>query len=338
MSIISYADRIGTADGTDLYFTESIYLLNEAYVITGLRPATEQNAPAPRIGDSFFTHFPASREELATLDRTLKSLNEDSLLIQAGERPVLILCRFFARTRMLVAVVPQHDVRALLEAPAAFADVLEQMHVRLSGQTRVAAAPWNEQGYPLLSSWLRRIHTPLFFGERESGRFDTKTNTVVSLLCHLALLCGCRLDYDLTGFDYAPFDATDLSLLIGTAFCVFFMTHRVAKDKAVIIKGTRLSGHDPILHVLLNCDAAIDTLSEIEVLYRKAPERADLFHAFHCPNESFSLQLQFSFCNKEISMQELKTSNSFERDPSSFQTCSISEDDIKRFDQDTKKQ
>lgn len=306
MPILSYADRVGIADGRDDHFQESIYLLNEDFTIIGRRTAIEPDALAPCIGDHFFTHFPASREELATLTRMQSWISEDSLLMRAGGHPVLMLCQFFARTRLLVAIVPQGEVQTCLEKPAAFADVLEEWHVQLSGESRVSGEPLDEHGYALLSKWLSRIHLPLFFEEHQSGRFDTKVATVAARLSHLAVLCGCHLDYDLTGFGYEPFNAEDLDLLIGAAFSVFLMAHRTTKERSIVIFSDHLYTEGPVLFALLNCDVPIDALSEIEVLHREATARNDLFNVSLHPNTAFPLHVQFSFCNKELSEQGTK--------------------------------
>lgn len=306
MPILSYADRIGSADGRSDRFEESIYLLDEDLTVVGLREADAPDAKAPRIGDLFFTRFPASCEELGALDRMKASISEDSLLMRAGGRPVLILFQFFARTRLLVAVVPQGDVKSCLEAPAAFADVLEAWHVQLSGESRVSGEPLDEQSYALLSKWIARIHLPLFLEKHESGNFDTEVATVAARLSHMAVLCGCRLDYDLTGFGYEPFDTTDLDLLTGTAFCVFLLAHRITKDRAVALEGSRHAHEGPILHAHLACDTVECALPEIEQLQSKAPERDDLFAVLWNPKSVLPLQLEFSFCNKEISAQNVK--------------------------------
>jgi hypothetical protein len=43
-------------------------------------------------------------------------------------------------------------------------------------------------------------------------------------------------------------------------------------------------------------------------LQSNAPGRDDLFAVLWCPNNIFPLQLRFSFCNKEISAQNVKPS------------------------------
>lgn len=308
MPILSCADRVGKADGRDDLFQESIYLLDESYTVVGLRRATEPDAPTPCIGDRFFDSFPASRAELGALARMQASVSEESFLMRAGGRPVLMLCRFFARTRLLVAIVPQGDVRTCLERPAAFADLLETLYVRLSGEACVPGEPLDGDSYALLSKWLSRIHLPLFFEGYQAGRLDTEVATVAARLSYLALLCGCRLDYDLTGIGYEPFDADDLDLLIGTAFAVFLMAHRITQDRSVMILSDRLYTDGPILYALLDCDTTIDALSEIEVLRRDAVARDDLFNVSLHSNTAFPLRLQFSFCNKEISVQGVKPS------------------------------
>ena len=53
MSVYSYADCVGTFDGREELFYESVYLLNEDYTVVGKREASAPDAPTPEIGDRF---------------------------------------------------------------------------------------------------------------------------------------------------------------------------------------------------------------------------------------------------------------------------------------------
>lgn len=328
MPVLSFADAVGLVDGREEVFHESIYLLNEDYTVVGRRLTSEPDARAPAIGDHFFDHFKANREERAALRRMLSSISGDSFLMRAGRRPVLLLCSFFARTRLLVAIVPEGEIRACLEASAAYADVLEEMHVQLSAESRVSGEPLDGDAYAVLCEWLSRVHIPLFFEGHQSNRSDAEIATVATRLSHLAVLCGCRLDYDLSGFGYEPLRVEDFDLLVGAAFAVFLMTHRVSQDRSVLIEGKRIYGEGPVLHVRLHCDASVETLSEIEVLSREAVARDDLFAAYHCQNSFFPLELQFSFCNKELSAQDIKVKILFDAGGDVVRAYSVTDEEI----------
>lgn len=262
------------------------------------------------------------------LRRMLSSIGGDSLLMRAGRRPVLMLSGFFARTRLLVAIVPEGEVRACLEAPGAFADVLEAWHVQLSGEARVFGDALDEERYAQLFEWISRVHLPLLFEGYQSGKADAKIAAVATRLSHLARLCGCCLDYDLSGFDYQPFDSNGFDLLIGTAFAVFLMAHRASQDRSVLVRGERLFGDGPVLHALLRCEAAPSTLPEIEVLCREAQVRDDLFEVYQHPNGTYPLHLQFSICNKELSAQDIKVKRAFRQDGHPMLTCSTVDGEI----------
>lgn len=328
MSVLSCADSVGLADGRAEVFHESVYLLNENDTVVGRRLASDLDASAPAIGDHFFDRFKASPEERAMLRRMLSSISCDSLLIRAGKRPVLFLCSFFARTHLLVAVVPEGEVRACFEAPASYADVLEEMHVQLSAEARVSGEALDGDRYALLCEWLSRVHIPLFFEGYQSNRADADVATVATRLSHLALLCGCRLDYDLSGFGYEPLRTDDFDLLVGAAFAVFLMTHRVSQDRSVLIEGKHIYGEGPVLQVHLNCDASTETLSEIEVLSREAVTRDDLFAAYRTQNSFFPLKLEFSFCNKELSAQDIKVKILFDAGGDVVRVYSVTDEDI----------
>lgn len=328
MLILSCADSVGLADGRAEVFHESVYLLNEDYTVVGRREASKPSAPTLSIGDRFFDCFKASPEERAALGRMLSSISCDSFLMRAGRRPVLFLCQFFARTRLLVAIVPEGEIRACFDAPAAYADVLEALHVQLSAGARVSGEPLDEDRYALLCEWLSRVHIPLFFEGYQSDRIDADITTVATRLSHLALLCGCRLDYDLSGFGYTPLNIKDFDLLVGAAFAVFLMTHRVGREQTVVVNGGRIFGTGPVLHARLNCDASIEALSEIEVLSREAVTRDNLFAAYRCQSSDFPLHLEFSFCNKELSAQGIKVKILFDAGGDVIRTYSVTDEEI----------
>lgn len=328
MSVLYRTDRVGVADGREDHFAESIYLLDQDYTVVGLREATEPDAPTPTIGDRFFDRFKASPEERAMLKRMMASISDDSLLIRAGGRPVLMLCQFFAHTHLLVAIVPEGEIRTCLEAPGAFADVLEALHVQLSAESRVLGEALDGDRYALLSGWIGRVHPRLFLEKYQSDRFDAEVTAVATRLSQLALLCGCRIDYDLTGFGYAPLRTDSFELLIGASLAVLLMAHRVGHERAVLIKGERLFSDGPVLHVLLHCDAPVDTLCEIEGLRREAAARDGLFEVYQHENDYFSLHLQFSFCSKELSAQDIKVKRAFEVDGDFVFTCSVIDEEI----------
>ena len=328
MFFLPCADRVGSVDGRESRFEESIYLLNEEFTVIGLREATGSDAPGLSIGDCFFDCFKASQKERAALSRMQSSISCDSFLMRAGRRPVLFLCQFFARTHLLVAIVPKGEIRACLDAPAAFADVLEALHVQVSAEARVLGEPLDSYRYTVLCEWLSRVHIPLFFKGYQNIRSDADIATVATRLFHLALLCGCRLDYDLSGFGYESLHTENFDLLVGVAFAVFLMTHRVGQERSVTIYGKRLPGEGPVLHVQMHCDASLETLSELEVLCRDATARSDLFELYQNANSVFPLHLEFSFCNKELSAQDLKVKILFDRGDDVVRIYSLTDEEI----------
>ena len=327
MSVYSYADCVGTFDGRAELFCESVYLLNEDYTVVGKREASTPDAPTPEIGDRFFDHFKASPEERAMLKRMSASISRDSLLIRAGGRPVMMLCQLFARTRLIVAVVLQGEIRACLEAPAAYADVLEQLHVQLSGEARVLGEPLDSYRYAVLCEWLQRVHIPFLFEGRQPRKADADVTTLTTRLSHLALLCGCLVEYDLSHFGYEPL-TDDFDLLTGTLLATLLMVHRVGKERSVLIDGGYLYGEGPVLRVLFDCDASIASLPELEVLRREAVTRDDLFAVYHAQNGSFPLALMFSFCSKELSAQDIKVKILFGEESNAVRTYSVTDEEI----------
>ena len=325
-----YADRIGVGlvDGRKDRFEESVYLLNEEFTVVGRRLASDPDARAPRIGDRFFDRFKASPMERAALRRMMASVSSDAFLMRAGGRPVLMLTGFFSRTRLLAAVVPEGEIRASLEAPGAFADVLEVWHVQLSAKARVSGDTLDEDRYALLFEWISRVHLPLFPEGNQGGRLDAEIRAIAARLACLSHLCGCRMEYDLSGFRYVPLHIDDLDLLIGTALAVFLMAHRVDRERSVLVRGERLFGDGPVLNVLLCCELPLSELSEIEVLRREVAARGGLFEVYQYESGAYSLHLQFSICNQELSAQDIKVKRPFEVGGEVVRAYSVTDEEI----------
>ena len=143
----------------------------------------------------------------------------------------------------------------------------------------------------------------------------------------MALLCGCRVEYDLSGFGHEPL-TDDFDLLIGTALATLLAVHRVGKARSALIRGSYLYGEGPVLEVLFDCDASVESLSEIEVLRREAVSRDDLFVAYHAPSDFFPLKLVFSFRGKELSAQDIKVKILFDVGSDVVRTYSVTDEEI----------
>ena len=252
------------------------------------------------------------------MHRLLCSANEESYLMRAGDRTVLILCSFFARTRLTVAVVPEGRIRQTLEICGALADILTALHLRLSPATLLCNISTDEstneetvrkmmeEAARILIPWLNRIQAPLFFDRRDCGNFDTTVAAIAYRTTHLALLCGCRFSYDFTGFGYGQMKVDDFNLLVGSAFAVFLTAYRTARERTVVMEGTRTYGIGPVIHALLDCGPSPGPFPELEPLCRLTGLRGELFDICPYPANPHWLDIGFSIQVGEISKQDIK--------------------------------
>ena len=293
-------------DGTNATFEESLYLLDERCRIIGVRAATSPKEPTAAIGEGFFTRFPISPEDRTCLSRMCSFTNESSLLLRAGGRPVLILCALFARTRMLIAIVPEGAVRDALDSPAAYSETLSALHVSLSLDLLRRRCPADEATYSRIAFWLSRVQGALFPAEGEFADFDTTVSSLRIRLSHLAPLCGCALSLELSHLGLSAIPLYDYTLLLGVALPLCLLTHRLAKNRTLCITAERTYDGTPILHAALEHTDPTAPLYELEQLQRELAWRGEDFTQSHSPEAPGRLYVRFGICPKELSKQDIK--------------------------------
>ena len=297
MSFFPSADRVGTLNGTNTAFPESIFLLDSRFNVIGLRKADDYTGPEIRQGDAFFERFPVAQLEMRELRRVMNCVNETSLLMWAGNRPVLIVCAFYGITQTLLAVLPEGPIRQLLSYPAGYENKLGAVlgaTVTFSLGAMSRRHPPTVEGLNMISSWLKRIHMPFFYDDILYREYDAAVAVLGVRLMQLALLCGCRIRYSFERMSIQHTDLRYLELFIPTLLSVLLAARRADPDQLIEIVCEDIVGNtSTICTVSFTVSDPKDPLRELEPLRQLAMLRDRQFSATRHPERPLQVHCRF---------------------------------------------
>ena len=300
------ADLIGSADHRKDLLEESIYLLREDYKIIGMRRATHPTGPSANIGDLFFERFTADPKELRTLFGMTNFYNEHSLLMRAGNRPVIILLALYARTRLLVAVVPEGEARRALEHPAQHAELLAEDRLLCSPQSLQRKEALTEQDHRTVHAFVQRIHDPLFYDRIHHLEPKAPLLNAVMRLHRIAALCGCAVDFDLSGVEHVAEEQGAFDLLVGASLALLMAVHRTGADRHLTLTAGNVPGCGPMAGGVFSCTVPKSELCELQHLCQEAEARGERFEITTHPERPERVMVQFALRHKELSEQGIK--------------------------------
>lgn len=299
-------DFLGSVDKRTDIAEESIYLMGADHRIIGMRCATHQTGPTPKTGDDFFQLFPASDQELRTLSGMTNVCNDQSLLMWAGDRPVVILCALFARTGLLAAIVPEAPVRDILGASAQYAELLQECHLFLSAESMRHKKELDEREHRLLYAWVQYVHNPFFYHRFHHLEPKAALLNAIARINRLTTLCGCSVTYDLTGIEHTADAQNDFDLLVGSVFSLLLTVHRVSADRHVDLTAGIVYGCGPMVGAIFSSSEPADALFELQHLAKEATLRGERFEIATHPEDPCRIMVQFALCHKELSEQGIK--------------------------------
>ena len=304
------ADRVGACDGTDTAFPESLFLLDDKFNVLGMRRADNYTGPDVAQGDAFFARFCTSGMEMTALRRTMNCVNDTSLLMWAGNRPVLMICAFYGMTQTLLAVVPEGPVHQLLSYPAGYENQLGALlgtTVTFSLTAMSRRHPPTPEGRNMICDWLKRVHMPFFYKEILDREYDAAVAVLGVRLMQLALLCGCRISFSFDNLSYEHKDLRNLELAIPTLLSVFLAARRFDPHQTIEILGwDHIGTTSTMCATSFNVGDPKDPLREFEPLRRLAQLHDRLFSVVHDPERPQHVQCSFLTHIPDFSVQGIK--------------------------------
>lgn len=305
MQLFSTADRFGSLDGRSTQFYETLFLLDKEYRIIGVRPSLDScNLPSFRLGDAFFQIFPTTQDELRTLHQLCAGPCKSSLLMRAGQRPVLMLCSFCRETSLLVAAIPSDSIARRLDAPAGYQGILHR--VILSNASLGRHGLIDESDDELVTSWIRLMQMPLFIVDDGFDSPEAVTTSLIRRTTHLAQLFDCHILYDFRRFSYDPSRNYSLSTFTGSLIVILMAAQRLSADHTVKISCENHPIHGGLVSAFFKpAQSELEPL-ELQSLCNEARWNGRFFQISHIPESPFPLRIDFSFCTRELSHQGIK--------------------------------
>lgn len=293
---------IGDPDGRALPREGELYLLDGALrIIGGVTCGGEV-----QIGTPFFAQYPAEQSEREALERQLCEYARRSLLLLCGDTPALAIGALFLQTGLLPVVLPNGSVQQALRRPALFDGVPESLRVSRGGLARYAE-PTGEQ-LEALGRWYRSVSHPFFYGA-DATDGEAMLRVMSSRATHLVRLCGCRLEFDLTGLGMRPGDVFDLELYTGVLLAAMMATHRIGRERTLRMFARREYGLGPVMYLELHRTDVRDTLPELLPLVQMAQARGAILDCVCLPEDPERVEIRASISPVELSFQGVKEQN-----------------------------
>ncbi len=291
---------IGEADGRDAPHTADLYLLSRTGRVIAQRTALDTDL----VGKHFFECFPAEAAERDTFDAEgTTGVAQTNLLLLCRNMPAL-LCRGACRqVGMLPVAVPVGKAAKVLSYPAVFGGVLRGLSLSPAAARR--HRPHEGEVFATGSRWYAPFAKAFYAGhEYHSGELLFQTLAIRST--YLALLCGCRLEYDFrTAHAMYGFHA-DPDTYTGILFCVLMAVQRMRAEQTVSIYLDRDNSAREFLHIRFYRDEQSDPVPELWEAERTAHLRGMTFHRISPMENPLEVQICASLTPTELEAQGLK--------------------------------
>ncbi len=276
------------------------FLLNDALCVINADTGVQNNGFCP----SFFDLFPAKlavREEIAAYVRSFPS---EILLTLCGRTPVLFVGTLAAHTGLVLAVVPEGEIKQTLAFPAAFHLVPACVRVSPSAQMRYKAH--DEASFAEACRWLVRIGAPFTFlasEERELGA------TLSFFAEKLSQLLKVPLSADFSGLPALSCAGVELPFAVGVMLAVL-----VAAGSDDVGDGVQMYAAmegTPTLHFRYQRAEIADTVPEFAPLLRCAATRGATLDVV-CPDTDLRcVQIRACLGAVELSAQGVRERHRF---------------------------
>lgn len=291
--------RIGDPDGRAMQHTDALYLLDDTLCVIG---AVTPTGKAP-LGKGFFSLFPAQPYEVEALKASFSEFEGRNLLFLCEDTPALAIGSLPLHVGLLPVILPGEGVQGPLRAPALFDRVPESLRVSRCGLARYALPTDEERD--AVARWYTSATRPFSYGAIAPDG-EAALQAMSFRASHLAMLCGCRLEFDLTGLGMRPGDVFDIELYTGTLLAALMATHRVGVQRTLRMFTRREYGIGPVMYLELHRESVDDPLPELQPLARAAAARGAVFDCIFFENEPERVEIRASIAPVELSLQGVK--------------------------------
>ncbi len=280
--------------------TPQYYLLNDALCILNADTGAKNDNTCP----SFFDLFPAKlavREEIAAY---VRSFPGELLLTLCGGTPVLLAGTLAAHTGLVLALLPEGEIKKTLAAPAAFHRVPACVSVSPSAQLRYKTH--DEESFAAACRWLLKIGAP-FTLPGDEGR---ELNSALSFCAtRLSQLLDVPLSLDLSGLPALSCVGIDMAFAVGVILTTLAAAKRDGTENGVQLYAAMEGA--PTLRLSYDRAEIADTVPEFSSLLRCAEARGASLDVV-CPDtDPHRVQVRASLGIVELSAQGVRERHRF---------------------------
>lgn len=309
MSFAVYSEKERAA-GESVSGVARLYLLDAGFRVLSA-PVSEEN------GAFFFDLYPAGRPAREEIDAYLRSYPQELLLTLCARMPVLFIGTFFAQTGLLVAVVPEGEIKATLSFPAAFHRV--PAHVSVSPSAQMRYKVHEEEAFAAAGRWLAAMSAP-FALCWSAG--EAKVSALLDFcLTRMATLLGVSVSADFSGLPALFLDGLCGEFALGVMLAALMAARRLASADGVQLYAAMEGA--PTLHLRLSRADGEDTLPEFQPLLRVAAARGAILDVVCPQNEPRSVQIRACFGMVELSAQGVRERHRFLEGKSPLGTMAV---------------
>ena len=201
------------------------YLLNSALCIIEERTQNE-NGEDGAHGTSFFDLFPAKRVVQEEIAAYVRSYPQQMLLSLCSRTPVLFIGTLTAHTGLVLAAVPEGEVRSTLSFPAAFHRVPACVSVSPSAQMRYKMH--GEAAFAAAAQWLLGISAP-FICPKDAALVPTLSFCAQ----RLSRLLNVPFPCDFSGLSALSCAGLDMELAISVMLAALMAARRESAEEGV---------------------------------------------------------------------------------------------------------
>ncbi len=291
--------RVDAADAAAARY----YLLNSEFCVIGAHTC-EENAENAAVGTSFFDLFPARRAVREEIAAYVQSYPQTVLLTLCGRTPVVFVGMLAAHTGLVLALMPQGEVKSTLSFPAAFHHVPACVSVSPSAQMRYKAH--EEAVFAAACRWLLSVSAPFTYTKGADRALVPALSFCAARLC---TLLNVPFSYDFSGLPALHCEGLELDFAIGVMLAAL-----AAARGAGAADGVRLYAAmegAPTLYLEYVRTEIVETVSEFLPVLACAEARGVLLDVV-CPREDpHCVQVRACFGIAELSAQGVRERHRF---------------------------
>lgn len=298
MSFLAYYENEQSAARASA-MTGQYYLLDRNFSLISAKTGAE-NA---EIGTSFFNLYPSNRvlrEEIVTY---VHSYPADVLLTLCARTPILFAGTLLAQTGLILAILPEGEIKRTLSLPAVFHRVPE--HVCVSPSAQMCYKPHAEAEFAAACRWLLGAAAPFLHPKSTELSFPFVLRTRAM---QLATLWNVPLFCDFFGLPALSCHDIDVGFAIGVMLVTFSAARRLSCKEVRLYVAMEDA---PTLYLIYSCADAVDALPEFHPLLAVAAARGATLDVVSPKEDPLCVQVRAHLGVVELSAQGLRERHRF---------------------------